>query len=475
MSPPRPLLPSLDRGLSARLLVLTIGFVMLSEVLIYVPSIARFRLSYLEGRIGAAYLSSLALQLLPEDKLDSNVEMELLRGTQLRMMAIKRKTTRTLVLSEDMPPKMDASFDIRDPAPMMLIVDAFEALLEGDRVIHVVGNFPDGSEGFLEIMMDERPLRDAMIEYSTNILKLSIVISLLTASLVYLALHIIFVRPMRRIISSMATFRGAPEDAASVIQPSRRSDEIGTAQRELARMQEELRQALRQKAHLAALGAAVGKINHDLRNVLSTAQLVSDRLANSDDPEVQRARPTLLRAIDQAIAICTETLSFAKAEAPAPDRRRFALAPLVEEVGQHAGLPPDGRIVWACRSPDGLELVADRQQLFRVLLNLGRNAIAAIEGRGQGGGRIDIDAKRDGDAVIIEVADDGPGLPTKAREHLFEPFTGSARRGGIGLGLTISRELVRGHGGELDLVSSNETGTRFSIVLPDAAASGGGA
>jgi len=466
MSPPRPFLPSLDRGLSARLLVLTIGFVMLSEVLIYVPSIARFRLTYLESRIGGAYLSSLALQLLPDDRVDSNVEMALLHGNQLRMMAVKREMTRTLVLSEDMPPKMDASFDVRDPAPMMLIMHAFEALLEGDRVIHVIGSFPDGGEGYLEIMMDERPLHDAMIEYSTNILQLSIVISLLTASLVYLSLHIVFVRPMRRIISSMATFRGAPEDATSVIQPSRRSDEIGTAQRELARMQEELRQALRQRAHLAALGAAVGKINHDLRNVLSTAQLVSDRLANSDDPEVKRASPTLLRAIDQAIAICTETLNFAKAEAPAPNRQRFALAPLLREVVQQAGLPADPGIAWECRVPEGLELDADRQQLFRVLLNLGRNAVEAMANR-DGGGPITIEGRREGASVVIDVSDSGPGLAPKAREHLFEPFAGSARRGGIGLGLAISRELVRGHGGELELVNSDAAGTRFRITLPD--------
>jgi signal transduction histidine kinase len=466
MSAPRLALPSVARGLSARLLVLTIGFVMLSEILIYLPSIARFRLTYLEGRITAAYLSSLALQLLPDDKVDYAVELELLRGTQLRMMAIKRKQTRTLVLSEDMPPKMDASFDIRDPVPLTLIVDAFEALLAGNRVIHVKGRFPDGSDGYLEIMMDEAPLREAMVSYSVNILQLSIVISLLTAGLVYLALHILFVRPMRRITAAMAAFRQAPEDAGSVIQPSERSDEIGTAQRELARMQEELRAALQQRAHLAALGAAVGKVNHDLRNVLSTAQLVSDRLANSEDPEVRRATPTLLRAIDHAIAICTETLRFARAENAVPERRRFQLKPLVEDVGQHAGLPAAGGIAWDNRVADEFEVTADREQLFRVLLNLGRNAIQAM---GEAG-RIVVEARREGGEVAIEVADSGPGLSAKAREHLFEPFAGSARPGGFGLGLAIARELARGHGGELELVRSDGGGTVFRLRLPEPAA-----
>lgn len=462
-------MPSLGWGLSARLLVLTMAFVMLSEVLIYVPSIARFRLTYLEGRINAAHLASLALQILPENTVDYGVELELLRNTQLRMMALKRKATRTLVLSEDMPPQMDVSYDIRDPAPLMLIMHAFEALWQGDRVIHVVGNFPDGSDGFLEIIMDEKPLHDAMVTYSTNILQLSVVISLLTAGLVYLSLHVLFVRPMRRITASMEAFRSAPENAASVIEPSERGDELGAAQRELAHMQHELRNALQQKTHLAALGAAVGKINHDLRNVLATAHLASDRLTSSEDPDVKRSVPTLVRAIDHAIAICTETLDFAKAEMPAPNRERFALGALVDDVAQHIELTGNGRVRWHNRIAEGLEVEADREQLFRVLLNLGRNAVDAL---GEGG-EISVAGRRENGWVRIEVADTGPGLPERARKHLFEPFSGSAKSGGVGLGLAIARELVRGHGGDLQLVKSDVGGTTFRIDLPDRAAAAG--
>jgi len=465
MKPSRRLLPPLAWGLSARLLVLTMAFVMLSEVLIYVPSIARFRLVYLESRINAAHLASLALQSLPEDTVDHDLERELLRSTELRMMALKRKMTRTLVLSEDMPPTMDVSFDLRGAPPLMLIMHAFEALWRGDRVIHVVGDFPDGSDGFLEIIMDEKPLHDAMVAYSTNILQLSIVISLLTAGLVYLSLHVLFVRPMRRITSSMEAFRNAPEDAASVIEPSERGDEVGAAQRELARMQHELRNALQQKTHLAALGAAVSKINHDLRNVLSTAHLASDRLTSSEDPGVKRAMPTLVRAIDHAIAICTETLDFAKAEMPAPSRERFHLAPLVDDVAQHVELSGNGRVVWHNRIAGGLEIEADREQLFRVLLNLGRNAVDALEH----GGEVSIAAARENGWIKIDVSDTGPGLPERARAHLFEPFSGSVKSGGVGLGLAIARELVRGHGGDLQLLRSDATGTTFRISLPDGA------
>ncbi len=465
MSTPGLSLPPLAKGLSARLLVLTIAFVMLSEVLIYVPSIARFRLAFLEERLAAAHLASLALKATPDNVVDDVLETELLRGAQVRMIAIKRKMIRTLMLSEAMPPKMDAAFDLRDAAALGLILDAFEALRQGDRVIMVVGDFPGDPEGFVEIVLDERPLHDAMLAYSTNILKLSVVISLLTAGLVYLALQVLFVRPMRRITSSMVAFRSAPEDAASVIQASERGDEVGTAQRELARMQHDLRSALRQKTHLAALGTAVGKVNHDLRNMLATAHLVSDRLAASDDPDVRRATPVLIRTIDRAIALCTETLNFGKAEERAPVLERFPLGALVDEVGQHIGLPEGGTIAWRNGVENGFEVEADREQLFRVFMNLGRNAVQALGESGE----VRIDAEAVGERVEIELTDDGPGLPERARSHLFEPFTGSARSGGTGLGLAIARELLRGHGGDLELLRSGDEGTTFRITLPKAA------
>ena len=329
----------MTKGLSARLLVLTVAFVMLSEVMIYVPSIARFRLSFLEGRLSAGHLASLALKATPDNVVQDALKAELLANVQLRMIALKRKMSRSLVLSEPMPPKFDKSFDLRDATAMTLIMDAFDTLANGARVIHVIGRFPDGSEGFMEIMLDERRLHDAMLVYSTNILKLSVMISLLTAGLVYLALHILLVLPMRRITASMVAFREAPENAASMIQPSDRGDEVGTAQRELAAMQQDLRSALRQKTHLAALGAAVAKISHDLRNVLTTAHLVSDRLSASEDPGVRRATPVLIAAIDRAISLCTDTLTFGKAEERAPIRERFALGPLIDDVGHHVGLP----------------------------------------------------------------------------------------------------------------------------------------
>ena len=453
---------TMGSGLSARLLVLTAAFVMLAEVLIYVPSIARFRLTWLGERLDAANLAALALKATPDYMVSEELSDELLAGAGVRGIVLKRPESRSLMLSERMPPTVDATYDLREATPGTLIWNAFSTLRHGDRALRVLRGFSDGSPGHIEILLDEAPLRRAMASYSINILTLSLMISLITASLVYLALHFLIVRPMRNLTRSIAAFRTAPEADSSVIRPEARRGEIGEAERELAAMQEELRQALRQKTRLAALGAAVAKINHDLRNMLATAHLLSDRLAASGDPEVRKITPTLIATVDRAVELCAQTLEYGRAEEPAPRRSRFALADLVEDVALHVGLPPEGRIAWRNLVEPGLEAEADRDQLFRVLLNLGRNAVQALER----GGVVTVSAERRDGSIVIELADDGPGLPPKAREKLFQPFTGSAKSGGAGLGLAIAWELVHAHGGQLTLQKSDREGAVFRLELP---------
>ena len=300
----------------------------------------------------------------------------------------------------------------------------------------------------------------------TRVLELSVIISLITATLVYLTLQWLLVRPMQRITAAITSFRADPEDAGRVITPNGRNDEIGVAERELADMQEAVRQALRQRARLAALGTAVSKINHDLRGILSTARLVSDSLADSAAPEVRRVAPTLLAAIDRAVALCTRTLDFTRETPPSLIRRRFPLAELVEDVAQAIAVAQDSEAAHGEGSrirnevPGTVDVEADRDQLYRVLFNLCRNAVEA------GAHRVTVGGMAQADQVAITVADDGHGLPPKARDNLFQAFTGSARLGGTGLGLAIARELMRAHGGDIVLVESTGAGTIFQLTLP---------
>jgi signal transduction histidine kinase len=324
---------------------------------------------------------------------------------------------------------------------------------------------------FVEIILDEGPLRAAMWRYSRNILLLSLAISAFSAALVYLTLHYQFVRPMRRITANMTAFREDPEDPNRVIVASRRDDEIGIAERELARMQHDLASTLQQKSRLASLGLAVSKINHDLRNLLASAQLMSDRLSQLADPQVQRFAPKLVRTLERAIAFCQSTLSYGRAQEPPPDRHMIALEPLVEEVRETLGLMPDASVGWVDAIERGMTIDADRDQLLRALLNLTRNALQALETRAPNDpsrDQIRITGRREGAVAVIEVSDTGPGMSEKARAHLFEAFQGSTRTGGAGLGLVIAAELVKAHGGDIRLIDGT-IGATFRINIPDRA------
>jgi signal transduction histidine kinase len=457
-------------GLSGKLLILTILFVMISEVLIFVPSIANFRRTWLNDRLSAAQTAALVLEAAPDNMVPKDLELELLDQVGAYTVAHKRGTTRRLLALSDMPPDVQETIDLREMSVAGEIRDSFATLAaDQGRTIRVVGDAPTGGE-YIEMVMEEMPLRKAMIAYSVNILTLSIIISMFTATLVYLAINWLLVRPMRRLTANMVAFAASPEDPANVIRSSGRTDEIGVAEGELAHLQQELIGTLNQKNRLAALGLAVSKINHDLRNMLASAQLVVDRVGEVDDPLVKRLAPKLIRTLDRAVEFCTNTLKYGSAHESSPERRRLALAGMVDEVGDSLGLDTHPGLRFVNAVPDGLEVDADADQLFRILINLVRNALQAIEGRGAADPAHDmirVSARRDGAVVTIEVADTGPGVSARARERLFEAFQGSTRPGGTGLGLAIAAELVRAHGGTIRLAEGT-LGATFSLEIPDA-------
>ena len=465
-------------GLSAKLLLLTLTFVMLAEVLIFVPSVANFRITWLTDRLTAAQLAALAAEAVPGGVVPDPLRVELLRTAQVRAVALKRNNERRLVLPPDMVSEIDDTFDFRASSRsrgvgnelglrLRLIWEALNVFSAKEgRVIRVIGEPGMGAGDFIEVVLPEAPLKAAMIRYGLNVLGLSVIISMITAALVYFALNGLLVQPMMRITRNMLRFSENPEDASRIITPSQRHDEVGTAERELAHMQEQLTQTLQQKNRLAALGLAVSKISHDLRNMLANAQLLSDRLSSLPDPAVQRFAPKLIASLGRAIALCESTLQFGRAEETAPRRELVSLRILVAEVGDGLGLPREGMIDWSVEMEDGLQIDADRDQLYRVLSNLARNALQALEQQDVVKGHIRIIGRRNGRRVSIEVSDDGPGVPDKARANLFKAFQGSARKGGTGLGLAVAYELVAAHGGIIRL-HDTARGAAFELEIPD--------
>jgi signal transduction histidine kinase len=459
--------PPIRFGLSAKLLVLTVLFVMLAEVCIYVPSIANFRLTWLNDKLTAAHTAALVFDAAP--MVPESLSRQILESIGARALAMKMGQQRRLLATTELPSEVLQEVDVRDMMALHAITEAFRTLLfaTDTDLIRAIGPAPMGGE-FVEIVIEEGPLRRAMWRYSRNVLLLSVAISAISAALVYFALHVLFVRPLYRIAAAMMAFRADPENPSSILTPSPRRDEIGIVERELAVMQRDLASMLAQKTRLATLGLAVSKINHDLRNLLASAQLFSDRLAGLPDPQVQRFAPKLMRALERAIDLCQSTLSYGRAQEPPPDRRPVALMELVEEVRDTLGIQPDSPIGWITAVERGLTVDADRDQLLRILVNLARNALQALETRTNDAARdqIRITGRREGAVVIIEVADTGPGFSDQARAHLFEAFQGSTRTGGSGLGLAIAAELVRAHGGEINLVEGT-IGATFRIKIPD--------
>lgn len=450
------------RSLSARLLLLTVVFLLIGEILIFVPSIARFRQVFLEERIAAAHLATIGPATAGERPAPPIEDALLSHAGVLSVTIIRDRPV--LMLGLEAP--VDLTVDLAEAGWATLVRDAFATLLHGgQRVIRVVGPSPMAYGTTVEVTLTELPLHAAMTEYAWRILVLSLVLSAIVGACLFIALRLLIVRPLADINRRLAHFHRHPEDASLISRPSRRQDEIGIVDRELDAMTRDLRQALAQKTRLAALGEAVSKLNHDLRNILSTALLVSDRLERSADPAVRAVAPRLIQTLERAIRLCQDTLDFARSRPPEPRIAELALKALVDEALGDLD-PPEG-ITVENEVAAGLLVRGDADQLHRLFLNLAKNALDALSP----GGRLRFSSRMEGWRMVVDIADTGPGVPAAVRARLFEPFAATTSQNGSGLGLAISREIARAHGGELELLATGPAGTTFSVSLPAAMAS----
>lgn len=465
---PRPATPRMRFGLSGRMLALTALFVMLAELTVFVPSLSEFRQNWLTDRLAAARVAALALSP-SRAPLPAEARAALLESVGARAVAVIEDGSQRQDIARDAPrPHSFVRFDPRSETSFQGVVAAFETLLAAEpRVIITRDMLRAGSATDVVAEVDEPPLRAAMLDYARGVLVNSALASLAVAALAMLALEYMVLRPMRRLTSSLVTFALDPENPARRIRPSAAAHEMGEAERALASMQGELSRAFHERKRLAQLGLAVAKINHDLRNMLASAQLVSDRLASADDPLTRRLAPTLVATLDRAISFCRSTLVYGRASEHPPRVEPVALRPLVEEAVDAMRAAERG-VDYVLDVAPGTVVHADPAHLYRILFNLLRNAADALVAAGAREGespRVVIaalapDATRD----AIDVRDNGPGVAPEIRAHLFEPFGASTRVGGSGLGLAIAAELARGHGGDVTLLDG--PGATFRVTLP---------
>ncbi|MEZ5893431.1 MAG: HAMP domain-containing sensor histidine kinase [Parvularculaceae bacterium] len=467
----------LKRSLSSKLLALTIVFVFLAEIVVLIPSIANQRLDWLNARLEAAYLVGLALDAPGGEMIEPETAEQLFSTANILGVTLNREGARMMIMTPKLTndqSKVMRYVNLSSDMPQKFVSDAWATVFsKGDHSIRVVGKPQYAPEDYVDMFVSQAALRADLTQYARNVLLLSLVISSLTAALVYWSLDRIIVLPVRRLTRNMMVFESNPEDESALLTPSERHDEIGVAERSLASLEHRTQNLLKERRRLAALGAGISKISHDLRNILASAQLMSDRLAKSEDPRVRKLAPKLISSLNRAIALSRDTLSYARMEPGALKLENTNISRIVDEVfDDTASISVEMRN----QVSEMTSARVDPTQLYRALFNLVRNAVDALSGdeqedaeiAGARKGEVSVNAREEGNLVIIEIADNGPGVPEGARAHLFEPFKGSFKPGGSGLGVAIAFEIARAHGGDLKLSKSDADGAVFELSLPAA-------
>lgn len=474
--PPTSSIMRFFRSLSGRLLMLTVSFVMLAEIVTFLPSLAAFHRNWLAERVDYATIALGSLGDTPADKLSESLQSDLLQLVGVRYVALRREDgSAPLELASmagkggDKLPVVDLRHHMPVPAMETAIATLFSRPGEMIRVINTPNH---GPKGVVEVVVVQDQLRQDMLAFGERVFTLSLIISLITGFLVFSALNCTFVRPMKAIVNHITEFRDRPNDASRVLRPSGRRDEIGRAEMALADMEHQVRTALGQQQRLAALGAAVARLSHDLRNSLATAQVISERLGASDDPKVRLVAPRLERAIARAGNLAEAALRYGRADEVPPQLEPTPLASAVAEAAGDAlaGFPD---VMFNNGIGADLVVLVDREYLHRILVNLIRNGaqamMAAREAAPEGGRLMKFAADAHSDVenhcVRMRLEDNGPGLPSAALARLFEPFSAVQRADSSGLGLAIARELARAQGGDLSLTSSGPEGAVFDLVF----------
>jgi signal transduction histidine kinase len=458
-------------SLAGRLLGLTAMAVIAGEIFVFAPALAGFHEAWLRERINLAQIAAIALEVSPDLNITETLEYDLLENAQVQRVAIQREGERILLLEDPNAANDEVLvlYDYTRASGWQRFKWALETFLAPPgRVLRVLSRPRFESGEFVEIVLNEAPLKAAVGQFAERFARVSMLILMAAGALIYFALSAAFVRPMRDLTEAIERFRDKPEDVSIAFPRSQRSDEIGRAQRAAADMAEQVRNALRQNERLAALGAAVARIGHDLRNMLSTAQLVADRLAQSEDPAVRQLAPRLERTIDRAAGLAASTLKYGRADEDPPKLQKVSVAEAAEEAAAES-LIGFAEVDYQEDIERNLACIADPDHLHRILGNLIRNAAQAMKDHTRRDRILVLRAVRTEGRCEIEVIDHGPGVRENLRARLFEPFVSAApEAGGAGLGLAIARELTRSMGGELELTRTGAEGTTFRITLPAA-------
>lgn len=461
----------ISRRLSSKLLLLTIGFVMLAEMLLFIPSVALERQSWLEDRARQAGLLAQALTGVPDYQASQTLTDQFMADTDVMVMAAKRDGMTELVLGT--PGEITGEvvmIDLREVGRFPSLTAPFSDLFsQKSDSLRVLAASPVDGQDAIELIIPRYKLRWALRDYVRNIFWLSLFIAIITGALIFWAMSAMIIRPVQQLAEDMTAFRDDPETRPMRRARSKRHDEIGQLEREFTDLKQSLRSAFRQRERLAGLGMSVAKINHDLRNVLTSALLISDRLSMNPDEKMSTMGERLTRTVERGIGLTEDVLSYSKAETADPQIQDVRIAFTIGEAAADVTAQFPGTR-FRNTVPTDLMVRTDPDHAYRIFHNLFRNAAQAMASTESPNRVLKVGVEIAKDSVDLRISDTGPGLPARARENLFQAFSGgqahSADTKSTGLGLSISKELAKAQGGNLCLLSSDENGTTFQLTLP---------
>jgi signal transduction histidine kinase len=463
-----PLARRARHSLLARVLVLTLATMMVTELLVFLPAISRERRVWIEARLVAGEMAALAVPLAPPQAgtpaavADRTLRLDLLRLAGAVSVRLQEPGRPPVVLSQNgnMVQAL-VLLDIRRHRPVLDMLRSVQTLAGGDRTLLAFGPSPKRPGATVSVVLQEADLVEHLRGAAASVALQGLGVAAITGLLVHIALRLLLVVPMRRITGSIVAFRADPEHTPPLNPRSisrLKDDEMALAGEELAGMQHDLRAALWRNARMAALGAAVTRVSHDLRGVLSPAMLAAERLQANPDAKVSYAGDIVLTSLERALVLVRSTLAFAAEVPPAAKMQPEELRGVVQEAAdQVQSLRPGVTIDNLVEADRAVSM--DRSHMLRVLGNLMRNSIEA------GASHLRIACTRTDRTALITVGDDGPGLPEVVQKALFRPFVTSGKPAGTGLGLAISRDLLRAMNGDLVMVRTGPTGVEFRISL----------
>ena len=491
------------KTLSGRLLLLTVLFVLLAEILIYIPSIARFRLDYLKMKLDQTWIVSAALveqnrstELQEERERQINDFQQMLLNYGGVTSTFIRTPDASILLPNSPPLNSESvrkTYDLREPVIYQLIWDAVYVILNPNlEAIRIVGDLPGEisldetgrlittsldrtrqpnsresteNEARFEVTLNSRDLRRSMIEYSLNILGLSIVISVVTASLVLLSIRLLIIWPIDRLVHNIKGFANSPGDRQNIIRLSATSIELREAENALKSMQEKLSDALLRNQRLANIGKTIAQTSHDIRGTIANAQSDFELASiSTSEKSVEEYLSNLEISIDQINKLSNDIDEYAKAGELKFDD--FNLADFISKtVTLHQNPNSYFKINYTQSIPKNITIKADKGKLGRVLDNLINNSKRSIKKREQPG-EITISAKRDEESVKIHIGDNGPGLSKRQQDELRMFLKRDGTDNWHSMGMQIVKEFVHKHGGEIELIKSDAENTEFQISLP---------